>query len=287
MKKEIFSKFIGIVALLAVIVLSANAFRADGSDKLRLYFLDVGQGDAIFMETPEGEQILVDGGSGTKVLNELSKILPLGDTTIDLIVLTHNHSDHLRGLEEVLKHYEIRQIWISGAIHTTDTFKRFLEKIKQKSIPTKAVIAGESINFSGLEGLVIYPLQEMTGVMPSNQHDATVVTYWQYGENSWLLMGDAETKQERELLGRGLIKPVTILKIGHHGSDTSSSEVLLKTALPEFAVISVGKGNRYDHPSIETLKKLTQLNITVLRTDIAGTIKFSFSRNDFTYTTSS
>lgn len=286
MKREAFSKFIGLIAFLGIIVFSANSFRADGSNNLRLYFLDVGQGDAIFMETPVGEQILVDGGPNTKVLNELSKIMPLGDTSIDLVVLSHNHSDHLRGLEEVLKHYEIGEIWISGAIHTTKTFERFLEQIKQAGINTKMVMAGETVEFSGLEGLVIYPLQNMTGVMPDNQHDANVVTYWQYGENSWLLMGDAEIEHEQELLSRGLIKPITILKAGHHGSRTSSGESFLKTTLPQFVVISVGANNRYDHPHLETLEKLLKLEIPVLRTDTSGTVKFSFSKESFTYTTS-
>ncbi len=277
-------RFLGLLVLLGLIVFGVNSFNAEtNSTNLRLYFFDIGQGDTIFMDTPSHFQVLVDGGPNNEVVSELSKVMPIGDTTLDLVVVTHNHADHIGGLVDVLRHYDVAEIWISGAIHTTEGFQEMLELIRDRGVKVTVVTAGQTVAQDGLEGIALFPLTNQTGLSPENQHDSSLVTYWQYGTNSWLLTGDAETEHETQMLARGLIKPVTILKIGHHGSNTSTSEELLKAAQPKYAVISLGENNRYGHPHQVTLDKLATFGIPVLRTDQAGTIRFDFSLTDYTY----
>lgn len=279
-------RFLGLLVLLGLIVFGVNSFNAEtNSHNLRLYFFDIGQGDAIFMDTPNHFQVLVDGGPNNKVVSELSQVMPIGDTTLDLIVVTHNHADHIGGIVDVLRHYNVDEIWLSGAIHTTQGFQEMLELIDDRGVKAVVVTAGQTVAQDGLEGIALFPLTNQTGLMPDNQHDASVVTYWHYGTNSWLLTGDAEAEHEAQMLGRGLIKPVTILKVGHHGSNTSTSEALLQATQPKYAVISLGADNRYGHPHQITLDKLAGLGIPVLRTDQSGTIRFDFTSTGYSYKT--
>ncbi len=280
------ARFLGLLVLLGLIVFGVNSFNAEtNSTNLRLYFFDVGQGDAIFMDTPNHFQVLVDGGPNNKVVSELSRVMPIGDTTLDLVVVSHNHADHIGGLTEVLRHYDVGEIWVSGAIHTTEGFREMLELIRDRGVKATVVTAGQTVSRDGLEGITLFPLTNQTGLTPDNQHDASVVTYWQYGEHSWLLTGDAEQEHEAQMLARALIKPITILKVGHHGSNTSTGEALLQATQPKYAVISLGANNRYGHPHQVTLDKLAKFNIPVLRTDQSGTIRFDFSPTDHTYRT--
>jgi len=269
-------QLIGILIFLALVVAGASRYTAEErSGELHAWFCDVGQGDAILLDTPERQQVLVDGGPDSSVLTCLTKALPLTDKDLDLVVVTHNHADHLRGVVEVLKHYQVKQLWISGAIHTTDTYREFLELAKAKSIPTTVVVAGQTARYGLLEGIVIYPFVEQRGESPENQHDATVVTYWTYGSQSLLLTGDAEMEHEEEMLQQNVLRPTTILKVGHHGSRTSSGEAFLNRTTPKIAVIQVGRRNRFGHPVPETLQRLESLAIPVLRNDNDGTIRFS------------
>lgn len=263
------------VAVLALITFGKSQFDATGKhDSLRVWFFDVGQGDAILLDTPEQQQVLVDGGPDNSILGDLSRALPFGDKELDLIIATHNHADHMKGLVEVLRHYEVKKLWISGAIHTTDTYQDFLALVKDKQIPTEVVAVGSTVRFGQLNGIVLFPLTNQTGALPDNQHDADVVTYWTYGQQSLLLTGDAESEHEAAMLERDIVKPVTILKVGHHGSRTSTSVAFLEAVKPTYAIIQVGRDNRYGHPVAETLERIRQFGATILRTDVVGTIWF-------------
>lgn len=264
-----------VVGLLAVIAFGAKQQTyqaAEHQDSLQAWFLDVGQGDAIFLETPERAQILIDGGPGSSVLSQLSRVMPLGDKEIDLVILTHVHADHMNGLLEVMRRFKVNKIWLSGATNTTAGFKTLLQLIKDKQIPTEIIQAGAKTDFGELHGIALTPFDNWSGKMPTNQHDANVITFWQYGQETILETGDAETEQEEELVRRNLLRPVTILKIGHHGSYTSSGETFLSTTAPKIAIISVGGKNRYGHPHQSTLDRLAKFNIPILRTDQNGTI---------------
>lgn len=286
------SKKVGSLALtlglLALIVFAASFLAEEErgrANDLRLWFFDIGQGDSILIDTPDQRQILIDGGPDETVLTRLNQALPVTDKEIDLVILTHNHSDHLTGVNAVLRHYRVGKIWISGAIHTTDTYRRFLELIKERSIPTEVAATGARVDFGSLSGLVLYPLTEQTGVRPDDQNALSVVTFWQYGRITFLLTGDAGVAQEKELLSRGLLRPVDILKVGHQGSKTSSSQEFIETIKPKIAVIFAGKENQFGHPHAEVVERLKQSGAKILRTDQDGTIRFSIWPDRYSYQT--
>jgi len=279
-------RLILIIAALALIVVGVSSFQAaERGGKLRLWFFDVGQGDAILIDTPDQQQILIDGGPNAAVLGELAKAMLLTDKTIDLIISTHNDADHLSGLNEVLKHYEVGKIWLTGAIHTTKTYQNFLELVAAKQIPTETVLAGAVIEFGELSGIVISPFVDYEGSIPGKQNIAGIVTFWQYGEQTFLLTADVEAAQEQEMIRRNVLRHATILKVPHHGSTTSSSAAFLEAVTPEVAVIQVGKDNRYNHPAAAVLARLEQYIPTILRSDRDGTIRFELSTASYTYKT--
>lgn len=282
-----FLQLIIFLSFLALIVFGYSNYQANErtGDDLRLWFFDVGQGDSILIDTPTHEQILVDGGPDETVLQRLSQALPLTDKEINLVIVTHDDADHLSGINQVLQHYKVDDIWVSGAIDTTKTYQTFIQLVKDKNIPIENVAAGKTISFGGLTGITLYPFQNYAGAFPSAQNDAMVVTYWQYGQETFLLSGDVQSENELEMMRHNVVRPAKILKIAHHGSTTSSSESFLKAVKPDFAVISVGANNKYGHPAPSIIERLKSLNIPVLRTDQNGTIRFSIWPDHLDYKT--
>jgi beta-lactamase superfamily II metal-dependent hydrolase len=274
-------------AVLLLITFGASRYQAventDGS--LHLWILDIGQGDSILIDTPEHQQILVDGGKGSAVLSQLSRALPLTDKEIDLVISTHDDADHMGGLNEVLQHYKVDKVWLTGAVGTTKTYQTFINLLAEKHIPTEKVMAGSKVSFNALQGIVVSPLQSYDGVTPDSQNATSVVTFWQYGSETFLLTGDAEIPQEQAMIVRGVLRHADILKVSHHGSRTASSEEFLKVVSPKIAAISVGKGNTYGHPHQEVIERLKNLNIPTLRTDLDGAIRFDITDSTFSYKT--
>jgi len=276
--RQSINRWLGLLSVLALIVIFAQHYTAEEHSRdgdLRLWFFDVGQGDGMLIDTPQHQQILIDGGPSEVILSRLSRALPLNDKEIDLLIITHNHSDHLTGVNAVLQHYQVDQIWLSGAVHTTDTFRQTLKLISDRHISTKTVKAGERIAFGDLSGIVTHPLEDLTGQAPEDQNTASIVSYWQYGQISWLLTGDLPAAQEGKLLQKGLVKRATILKVAHQGSKNSSTEEFLRAVRPEVSVIFAGKDNQFGHPHQVVLDRLRQIGAKVLRTDQDGTILFS------------
>lgn len=279
-------QFVLAVIALLLITFGTSQFQAAERDSaLRLWFFDVGQGDSALFDTNDGHQVLIDGGPDTTVLSQLSKAMPLTDKEIDLIIITHNHADHLSGINAVLERYKVDEIWISGATYDSATYKKFVALVAEKQIKTENITAGKTFTVSGLTGIALYPLESFVARAPENPHDASVFTYWQYGPTTAMLTGDAESEHEANMLARGIIKHADILKVGHHGSNTSSSVPFLQAVSPKVAVISVGQDNRYGHPHQITLEHLQQLGIPVLRTDQSGTIRFDITPEGYSYKT--
>ncbi len=241
---------------------------ASASGELMISFLDVGQGDAIFIETPKGQQILVDGGSGRRVLSELSRVMPALDRSIDLVISTHADLDHLGGLVEVLRRYRVEAALENGLKKETDAYPMWDKEIRLANTPRHIVRAGLRIVLdSGAYIDILGPLED-----DDKPNGMMVVARLVYGETEFLLTGDLEREDELRLLASGLDVKSDVLKVAHHGSRFSTTDLFLEKVAPEYAVISVGSQNRYGHPHSETLERLAHTSARILRTDTNGRI---------------
>lgn len=258
----------------AIAVLIFNALPASPQDKLMIDFFDVGQGDSVFVAAPNGNQVLIDGGPSDVILEKLGRQMPLSDKKIELLVLTHPDADHLDGLLEVLKRYEVGGILETGIKDDTAEYKIWNEEIKNKKIPVFYAKAGEKIIIADNFYIeIFYPFGNIAGQDFSGKTNASsIVGKIHYGQNSVLFTGDAEKDAEYFLVRSKFDLKADILQIAHHGSKNSSTQEFLDVVAPDIAVIQVGAKNRYGHPAPETLFKLSDIDI--LRTDQSGDIIF-------------
>lgn len=239
---------------------------------LEISVLDIGQGDAILLEAPKGQVVLVDGGPDKKILRRLGEELPFWEKNIDLMVLTHPHEDHLAGLVFVLDRYHVGAVMITGVMASSNSYKHFLEIISNKHIPLILIDQTETIAFDDIRLEILYPQSSFKSQRMGNINNSSIVMKMVYKEVELLLTGDAEEAEEKELLASGINLQADILKVGHHGSETSSTEGFIKIVNPKIALISSGAGNSYGHPSPRTLKRFERLGIEVFRTDLEGTV---------------
>ncbi len=257
-----------VLALLAAIAWFALARLPDG--KLHVWFLDVGQGDAILIRAPDGRQILVDGGpSPAALLDELGEVLPFWDRSLDLVVLTHGDADHVTGLVPLLERYGVTTA-VDGAQPGDRESTAWLAAIEAAGIPRVTATRGTRLAAGAMVLTVLSPdARSIEGAWSSN--DGSLVLRLDYGETSVLLTGDAEEAAEQAMMAAGLPLNVDVLKVGHHGSAASTSTAFLARVAPQVAVISVGAENRFGHPSPEVLARLA--SVQVLRTDQHGRIE--------------
>ncbi|MDO8183554.1 MAG: ComEC/Rec2 family competence protein [bacterium] len=242
--------------------------------ELKVAFLDIGQGDAIYIEAPNGNQVLIDGGPGRGVLRALGEVMPWSDKTLDLVIATHPDADHIGGLPAVLERYEVAGVMDNGQPSNTQIYRTWqaaaaaeVEAGAKKILAQRGerVILGDGIYLD-----ILYPFGVPTG---KDTNDGSVVAKLTYGASSYLLIGDATIKVEQQLLNQDPnILKTEVLKAGHHGSKTSSGPEFVAAVKPEYAIISVGKDNRYGHPHQVTLDTLVTAGAKILRTDESGTI---------------
>jgi competence protein ComEC len=241
--------------------------------KLRVSFLDIGQGDAILIQTPSGKQMLIDGGPSDRVISHLSRELSFFDRTLDAMIATHGDADHVTGLIPVLEKYKVQNIIHSPIEAKTGIFDDLKTHIQNENAQTYVAQKGDVIHFG--DGVVVHVLYPSKTISPKTEtNDASVSVVIQYGTQSFLLTGDLTTKYEPQLIGATLSKNVTVYKAGHHGSKTSSGEQLLTYIRPEYAVISAGKDNKYGHPNPEAFARLEKYSKEILTTIDRGTISF-------------
>jgi competence protein ComEC len=222
----------------------------------RVHVFDVGQGDGIFLELPDGNQILVDGGPDKTILSKLASAMLPWDRSIDLLILTHPHADHLDGLFEVAKRYRIGMVLESGSLHTIPEYAEWHALLRERGVPIIVARAGQRIAASDSIVIdVLAPADSMEGKSLKNVHDAMIVVKFSYGSTSVMLMGDAEKKIEYALMRTYSDLRADVLKVGHHGSKTSTSDDFLKAVSPRYAVISVGRKNRYGHPHQDVIDR--------------------------------
>lgn len=242
---------------------------------LKVAFLDVGQGDGIFIEAPNGNQVLIDGGPNKKILEELSKLMPAYDRQINLLISTHPDADHLAGLIEVLKNFSI-DYFLESNITTEKSLKETTKNlIQEKNI--KKIISQKDLKIildskRKIYLQVLFPISDTTNWATN---DASLVIKLFYGDKSFLFTGDSPIGVENYLLkNKSNLLTASVLKLGHHGSKTSNSFPWLQKIKPEYAIISVSKDNRYGHPHQEVLDFLKKLNIPFLTTSDQGNIIF-------------
>lgn len=244
------------------------------SRTIQVSFLDVGQGDSVYIRTPGGHDMLVDGGPNDMVVGRLSRVMPFFDRDIDVVVATHPDADHVTGLIPVFGRYTVHSVLTSPVSGHTGVFSELERVIQGENAEVVVARVGTVIDFGdGVVAKVLYP--NTTAVTSDDTNDYSVSIVLTYGQNSFLLTGDLPALYEGDLIRNGLPENVTVYKAGHHGSRTSSGETLLSYMKPEYVVISAGKDNTYGHPHKETLERLSRYAKEVLSTIDKGTITFT------------
>lgn len=245
-------------------------------DKFHIYFLDVGQGDSIFIKTPENHQILIDGGAYGKVIEQLGEVMPYFDKSIDFVMLTHPDNDHLGGLVEVLKRYRVDNVVLTGIQDNSSTYIEFLKVIDKKNINVYFADSDMDLYFGNVLFDTIFPTDSLIGKKFEAINDTSLVTKITFGKDSILLTGDLESAMEKRLVLSGADLSADILKAGHHGSKTSSGIDFLNAVSPKVVVIQVGKNNSYGHPAPTILRNFYRANVEkIYRTDIDGRVEFT------------
>ena len=243
-----------------------NLFAGE-EDELAVYYLDVGQGDAILLQQND-DTMLIDTGDNGMENQLLQQLKTLNVTQLDVLVCTHYHADHIGGAAEVLQNLTVDRVLLPSGSATTQTYEDMLDVIDQKGIPTSF----PKIGYTGKLGEADYQVVGPEQGEDDNQNNNSLMIRFQFGSASFLFTGDAEATEEADTLAAGYDVQADVLKVGHHGSSTSTSDAFLQAVHPVCAVISCGAGNDYGHPHQETLDKLSAAGVTVYRTDLSGAI---------------
>lgn len=252
--------------------MSASVLTAD-SDILTVTFLDVGQGDAIFIETSDGVQVLIDGGPDSGVVRELAKQLTFYDKDLDVVVATHSDKDHIGGLIDVLNRYEVETVVRTENKNDTEVAALFDEVVAAEGAEIFLAQAGQQLQLGASTTLLILSPEGDSSLWESNT--ASIVAQLQYGDSSFMLTGDAPVNIEEYVAKNyGLLIESDVLKLGHHGSRTSTSDIFLEAVAPKYAVVSAGKDNSYGHPHQEVIESLKERAIPIVETARAGNIVF-------------
>ena len=250
--------------------------------RLVINFLDIGQGDAILITTPQGRDIVIDGGPDNTLIYKLGKYLPFYDRQIDLLILTHPDSDHLVGLVEVLNRYRVSHVLLTGVSDDLPAYQELWKKIKSNQV--KVLIAGNVQAIQVESGLIIdifHPQDSLEGKIFENNNEQSLVFKLNYQNFfSALFTGDASKALEDILISQNFDLRSDILKVGHHGSNTSSGAPFLKKVNPTLAVILAGE-NRFGHPHSQVLQRLQDQSIKVLSTKSEGDIMVLVGESGF------
>jgi len=237
------------------------------NETLEVHFIDVGQGDSIFIKNGT-HMMLVDAGNNDDSVMITQYLQKQGVSRLEYVIGTHPHEDHIGGMDAVIRNFEINRIFLPRVTHDTETYKDVLRAMLSESIGVTIPEPGKTYKLGDASFTILAPVS--TNYKELNNY--SIVIKLNFGGTSYLLTGDAEELSEQEMLAMDFDVSADVLKLGHHGSSSSSSVEFLNAVKPDFAVISVGKDNDYGHPHMETMLKLRDRNIPVYRTDENGTI---------------
>jgi competence protein ComEC len=253
---------------------------------LTIAVMDVGQGDSIFIESPTGVQVVIDGGPDDSILTRLPTLMSAGDRTLDAVIETHPDADHIAGLVDLIARYQVKNFIEPGIPKDTLTAKRLEEEVDSEKIRRIIARRGMLLDLGGGAYMkVLFPDFDAATIPQSKDNDGGIVVQLFYASTTALFMADVSSDVEDHLVALdGGALDSDFLKVGHHGSRTSTDDEFLDEVTPDVAVISVGKDNTYGHPTPETLGRLSAHHIKTLRTDQEGTIVFTSNGNEFVRT---
>lgn len=270
-----------ILALISILLVACSPFNMGDKETkgenqsgahsvglLHVYCLDVGQGDSTLIKTPKGQNILIDGGDNSQGHKVVKYLKHYGVKELDAVVATHPDADHIGGLDTVLRAVPVKSVYAPKVSHTTKSYQDFLLAVKKQKLTITSVKAGVVLPLDGVTAIFLGPVRDYG----KDLNAWSAVLKLTYQDTSYLFTGDAERKSETDMVNSGANLKADVYKVGHHGSGTSTSAHFLEAINPMYAVISVGKDNKYGHPKNVVLKRLKKSNTQVFRTDKQGTI---------------
>jgi competence protein ComEC len=277
--KENFKLIFSIILLLVLFFLINLSFNLPNGN-LKIAFLDIGQGDAIFIQSPDGNQIIFDGGVGDNISSVLPKQMSFFDRSLDMLVVTNPDKDHFEGFIKLLGDYTVPLIILPPVIADNNpVFVELLKKAENKGLQKIIAIKGQRIDIGGGAYIdILFPDRDLKYV---SENEGSIIAKLVYKNTSVLLTGDTTSNIEKYLLNYGFDVDADILKVAHHGSKTSSAEEFIKAVSPDVAVISAGQNNSYGHPHKEVLDIFEKSKVPVLGTYNEGSIMFESDGESF------
>lgn len=269
------SIFVGLASLII--------FQIADSGKFRLIACDVGQGDGMLLITPGGSQIVVDGGPGTRISDCLGRHVPLWDRTIEMMVLTHPHAEHMEGFLDILNRYQVKNILDTEAVNDTQLYREWKSAIAKEGAVIRFPVAGEAFALGNVTFEVLWPPKDKADIWklspPADLNDTSIVMRVTYGGLCAYLTGDLP----KEILAKIIDRKCQVLKVVHHGSRTGTDEQVLSLIDPEVAVIQSGAKNQYGHPHQEVLDDLLGAGVKVLRNDLNGEVEIYYDKGELLF----
>lgn len=263
---------ISILLSICLIVLFCFVIKSINS-KFQISFLDVGQGDSILIRSPGYRYVLIDSGEGEEVVEQLSEVLPFWKRKIDIVVATHNHDDHIGGFEHIFAKYEVDKFLASPKSQATALSESIYLQAEEKQIEKLEVSKGGNILVGNISLEILAPSLDESG--SENENNNSIVMKGNFNDSlTFLLTGDGEVELENSLVDSKFDLRSNIIKVGHHGSKTSSSKEFLFSVDPSFAIISCGEGNKFNHPDKEVVDRYLDADIDLYRTDLNGRVEF-------------